>query len=47
MNEVPFGIIRAISDSMSEEDDAVEYAVFSKSAAKKSIDIIIDFVKNS
>ena len=47
MNSVPFGIIRAISDSMSEEDDAVEYAVFSKSAAKKSIDIIIEIVKNS
>lgn len=47
LNNIPFGIIRAISDSMSDEDDAVEYSVFSKSAAKKSIDIIIDFVKNS
>ena len=47
LNKVPFGIIRAISDSMSEEDDAVEYSVFSRSAAKKSIKIIIDFVKNS
>ena len=46
-NKVPFGIVRAISDSMSEEDDAVEYTVFSKSAAKKSISIIIEFIKNS
>lgn len=47
LNKVPFGIVRAISDSMSEEDDAVEYNVFSKSAAKKSINIIIEFVKNN
>ena len=47
LNKVPFGIIRAISDSMSEEDDAVEYSIFSKTAAKKSIEIIIEFVKNS
>ena len=47
LNKVPFGIVRAISDSMSEEDDAVEYTVFSKSAAKKSISIIIEFIKNS
>lgn len=47
LNNVPFGIVRAISDSMSEEDDAVEYSVFSKSAAKKSINIIVEFVKKS
>ena len=47
LNKVPFGIVRAISDSMSEEDDAVEYSVFSRSAAKKSIDIIVEFIKNS
>lgn len=47
LNEVPFGIIRAISDSMSEEDDAVEYSTFSKAAARQSINIIINFVKNS
>ena len=47
LNKVPFGIIRAISDSMGEEDDAVEYSIFSKTAAKKSIEIIIEFVKNS
>ena len=47
LNKVPFGIVRAISDSMSEEDDAVEYTVFSRSAAKKSIDIIVEFIKNS
>ena len=40
INKVPFAILRSISDSMSQEDDVVEYAVFSKAAAKKSIDII-------
>ena len=47
LNQVPFGIVRAISDSMSEEDDSVEYSVFSQSAAKKSINIIVEFIKNS
>lgn len=46
LNKIPFGIVRAISDSMSEEDDAVEYSIFSKSAAKKSIYIIIEFIRN-
>lgn len=44
INKIPFAILRSISDSMSEEDDAVEYSVFSKSAAQKSIDIITSFV---
>ncbi len=44
VNRVPFAILRSISDSMSEEDDAVEYAVFSKSAAEKSIRIVSAFL---
>lgn len=44
VNHVPFIILRAISDSMSEEDDAVEYAVFSKSAAENSIRILTTYL---
>ncbi len=46
INNVPFAILRSISDSMSEQDDAVEYAVFSKIAAEKSIQIISAFITN-
>ena len=46
INGVPFAILRAISDSMSEEDDAVEYSTFSRMAAHKSIEIITAFLKN-
>ena len=46
LNRIPFAIIRSISDSMSNEDDAVEYAVFSKSAAEKSMNILLAFLKN-
>ena len=44
INHVPFAILRSISDSMSEEDDAVEYASFSRSAAQKSIKILTQFL---
>ncbi|MBQ1658534.1 MAG: 5'-methylthioadenosine/adenosylhomocysteine nucleosidase, partial [Clostridia bacterium] len=46
VNKVPFAVLRSISDSMSEEDDAVEYSVFSKSAAEKAINIITALVSD-
>lgn len=46
VNKVPFAVLRSISDSMSEEDDAVEYSVFSRSAAQKAINIITSFVSD-
>ena len=46
INKVPFAVLRSISDSMSEEDDAVEYSVFSRSAAERSIKIIKSFLMN-
>lgn len=45
INHVPFGVLRSISDSMSEEDDAVEYASFSRSAAERSIRIVTAFLQ--
>ncbi len=47
LNKVPFAILRSISDSMSDEDDAVEYTTFSRCAAKKSIDILLAFLKRA
>ena len=44
VNKVPFAVLRSISDSMSDEDDAVEYSVFSRSAAEKAINIITALV---
>lgn len=41
INKIPFAVLRSISDSMSEEDDAVEYATFRKIAADRSIEIIL------
>ena len=46
INKIPFAVLRSISDSMSDDDDAVEYSVFSKSAAEKSIKIILQFIKD-
>lgn len=43
LNGVPFAILRSISDSMNEEDDAMEYSRFSQIAAKKSCNIIKAF----
>ena len=47
INHVPFAVLRCISDSMSDEDDALEYAAFSKIAAEKSIKIITELLKNN
>lgn len=40
LNGVPFAILRSISDSMNEEDDAMEYSRFAQIAAQKSCSII-------
>lgn len=45
LNKVPFAILRSISDSMSNEDDIVEYSAFSKSAAEKAVKIICSFLE--
>ena len=45
LNHIPFAILRSVSDSMSDEDDAVEYSTFSKAAAEKSIEIICAFLE--
>lgn len=47
LNNIPFAIIRSISDSMNEEDDAIEYAQFSRMAAKRSSDILKIFLKQA
>lgn len=44
LNHIPFAVLRSVSDSMSDEDDAVEYSTFSKSAAEKSVKIICAFL---
>lgn len=46
INKIPFGILRCISDSMSDEDDAVEYSAFRVSAAEKSVKTVLQFIKN-
>ena len=43
LNHIPFAVLRSVSDSMSDEDDAVEYSTFSKAAAEKSVKIICAF----
>ncbi len=45
INKVPFTILRSISDSMSSEDDSVEYSTFSREAANRSIRIINEYIK--
>lgn len=45
LNKIPFAVLRSISDSMSDEDDAVEYSAFSKAAAEKSVKIISAFLE--
>lgn len=47
LNKVPFAVLRSISDSMNDEDDAMEYAQFSKMAAKRSSDILKIFLKQA
>lgn len=44
INDVPFTILRSISDSMSDEDDSVEYMTFCKSSAEKSVAVLKKFL---
>jgi adenosylhomocysteine nucleosidase len=44
MNGVPFGVMRAISDSAG-YDSAFSYAEFAETAAKHSVEIVINFLK--
>ena len=41
MNEVPFAILRSISDS---EGGAMDYQTFAEQAAVQSIEIVLDFI---
>ena len=41
VNNVPFTILRSISDS---EGGAVDYATFAEKAAQQSIDVVIEFI---
>ena len=45
INKLPFAVLRCISDSMSSEEDCIEYSTFSRLAADKTIDIITEFAK--
>lgn len=45
INGVPFALLRSISDSMSDTDDAVEYNTFCKTAAENSVNVIKEFLK--
>lgn len=45
VNKIPYAVIRSISDSMSSEDDSVEYSAFSKYAAGLSVSIILELLK--
>ncbi len=45
MNNVPFGVLRAISDGAN-DDSVIDYPTFAKLAAENSIKIIIDFLNN-
>lgn len=45
INKLPFAILRCISDSMSSEDDSIEYSTFSRLAANKTIEIITELTK--
>lgn len=45
LNKVPFAVLRSISDSMSDDDDAVEYSVFRKDSAEKAVKIISKFLE--
>lgn len=43
MSDIPFGVIRVISDGANEES-YVDFPVFAKQAAAKSIDIVLEFL---
>ncbi len=45
INKIPFAVLRCISDSMSSEDDSMEYSAFSRLAADKTIEIITELMK--
>ncbi len=45
INDVPFAILRSISDSMSGEDDSVEYMTFCESAAQRSVEVLKRFLE--
>ena len=47
INNLPFAVLRCISDSMSSEDDGIEYSSFSRLAADKSVQIITAFVQSA
>ncbi len=47
LNKIPFAVLRSVSDSMSDEDDAVEYSAFSKLAAEKAVKIIMEFLSEN
>lgn len=44
MNNVPFGVLRAISDGAN-SDSAMDYPTFAKMAAENSVKIILEFLK--
>lgn len=44
INDMPFTILRSISDSMSDEEDSVEYMTFCKSSAQKSVTVLKKFL---
>lgn len=44
INDVPFTILRSISDSMSDDDDSIEYLTFCKSSAEKSVAVLKKFL---
>ena len=45
INKLPFAVLRCISDSMSSDDDEMEYSAFSRLAADKTIEIITELTK--
>lgn len=45
INDVPFAILRSISDSVSDGDDGVEYMTFCKGAAKRSVEVLKRFLE--
>ncbi len=45
INDVPFAILRSISDSMSGGDDSVEYMAFCRAAAQRSVEVLKMFLE--
>ena len=44
VNEVPFAILRSISDG---EGGAMDYQTFAEKAALQSIEVVVDFIQKS